>query len=308
MSLDFRRYAPRLVAASVFALAVSRANSAEVLLRRKFREGEQVEQRVSMKNASSTVHLGQEFRAEQTFEIDGLLSVRKVHPDGRADVEYAFERIRARMHLPPEPEQEYDSKAGKKFSGPLSGTANELFDALLSGKIAYRVTRLGPLEDLKLPPKVAEAVRGTRPGGPAPGFFSEQGLEQLLDSLPSFPEEPVSEGKTWTKETEVAVPIGRLTITSTYRYEGRERKDGRDLERIGIRNEATFRPGERESGVEVRLRSFRSSGRALFDAEAGRFEELHVEQKAEMEIALQGTQRATSVGETAMTVRIAERK
>lgn len=304
MSLESRRRAPRALVAPILSIALSAASAGEVQLRRKFEEGEEFAQRISMTSASSTVYFGKEFRAEQTFELDGLLSVRKVHPDGRADVEHAFERIRARMHLPPEPEQEYDSKEGKRFSGPLSGTANGLFDALLSGKIAYRISPLGRLEDLRLPPKVAEAVRGTRSGAPAPGFFSEESLAQMLDSLPSLPEEPVSEGSTWTKGTETALPIGRLRITSTYRYEGRERKDGRDLERIGIRNEATLSPAGREGGVEVRLRSFRSTGRALFDAEAGRFEDFRVEQKAEMEIALPGAQSATSIGETAMTVKL----
>ena len=49
----------------------------------------------------------------------------------------------------------------------------------------------------------------------------------------ALPTDPVFPGKTWSQEQSMRVrDLGRVTEKTTYRYEGSETRDGRELEKI----------------------------------------------------------------------------
>lgn len=293
-----------LLSASLFVLAHTSELRAEVLLRLKFREGQELEQRISTDTRTSLSGLGPTVETEQSFEIESVAKVRKLLPDGSAECELRFERIRARMHLPPEGEQEYDSKERKKFSGPLSAKTNDLFDALLSSRVSYRLTPLGEIKDLKVPEAILRQLRGE--GAPAGGFFSEKSLEQLFQANPLLPEKAVSPGDSWNEELEIEQPYGKLTVVTTCEYQGPEKRDGRELERIGVRTDVKLAAGA-DPRFNAHLRSFKGSGKALFDKEAGRFEEFEIAQRNELEFVPRLGQSLTSVSDTKMVVKVSER-
>jgi hypothetical protein len=285
---------------SLFVLLLPALLDAETALKWKLKEGQSIEQLMDTK--STTTMPSMNVKTSQTMAMNTVWNVKKIGPDGKADIVQKTENLRCKMEMP-QATLEYDSKAGKKFAEPMGSMLNPIFDALLQGETKFQMTPEGKFENIQFPEKMMAALKG----GPTGGALSEDTFKQMLESFPAFPAEGMAVGKKWDHELKVNMPFGTMNVASTIVYKGPEKKEGQDLEAIDIKSSVTFTKSE-GSPVDMKLKSFNSTGKAYFDNQLGRYNEMVQSQKMVLEISGGGMAAMETISETETKVKFSDRK
>lgn len=262
---------PRIFCAILLCVFASNVR-ADGPLRWKFQPGDLFSYAIVQEmNVSGAGGLATEVESQSRQQLDVTWEVTRTNGAGEATVRLKFNRIRSKMTLPIGG-LEFDSDA----KGPAMGMAAinaPLYQALIKSPVEFVITPLGRVSGVTLPEEVQAAIK-RMPTSAAFGDLAKPEVFQAL-FLPGFPilppEDSVSPGDQWPEKTTTELPgAGKLTVETTYRYEGTRDVDGKTV--------AVIRPtrtlGFSDSNSQQRtVKEQSSEGEILFDPSAGRVQD-----------------------------------
>lgn len=173
-------------------------------------------------------------------------------------------------------------------AGKAQAMKDEPLTLLVNQPIRLTIDPRGEIVDVELPKELQQQLKES--GSEEVAFLlSKDNLKQMtsMNTL-AFPDEPLSAGDTWKKESDVPDPmVGKQHITTTYRYEGRAEVGGKSLDKITASAKAAL-PKPPRGLPPMTLKEQTSKGTIDFDHAAGRIERLKMDTKTTLEIDAPG--------------------
>ncbi len=251
------------VALAVVLVAAS-ASPGQKVLRYKFTAGQTHRYAVTQKMVQTVATPERSVKITLTQTMDTRQKTDAVDAEGVASIVQTVERVRMDMELPQGRKVLYDSAAKDPPEGVAKAYASAV-GSLVDRPIQIRLTPLGEARKAELP---ADALAGLKKAvGPAADIASPENLTQL-NNLAVFPQEPVSAGHTWKHQAAITNPaMGKLLVQTTYRYEGEETRQGRNLDKISFNMALSF--PEKEGLAAVNIKAQESQGTIYFDSALG---------------------------------------
>jgi hypothetical protein len=274
-----------LAAASTTA-GTQPARAAETL-RWKFKPGETLRYTMVQETTQGMKAMGQDFKTSINQTIDLHWSVKNVGGDGVAELSQTIDRVRTKVEGPGNA-FEYDSQEGKEPEGQIANLLTPMLKTLVGAEFSFKMNGRGQLSDIKVPQKLLESLRQAGPAAGAGGFFSEEGMRNLISqSSLTLAEEPLEKGKTWPQQARIPVPmLGTMVLDKTYKFDGPTSQDaGVDL--ILLETKVSLEPAA-DSNVAVRITSQKGTGEYTFDPNAGRVVSSKVNDKLQMSLSVMG--------------------
>jgi hypothetical protein len=298
--------APRIVALVLCLAAITSTASADATLKWNFRKGKKYNYAFTMKMASTMMVQGQKIDTTMTQIIDMTWEIKDVEPNGSARMVQTIDRLRFKMKAPVEAANlDFDSREDKAVEGPQAATV-AIFKAMVNAPMNMKMTVQGKVSDVKFSPAMAEAI--TKAGAPlgGGGFFSEDGMKDLITRASIvLPEGQIAEGKAWNATFDTKMPIvGTMTANNTYTYLGSAEQNGRRVEKIGVDSKIDIKP-DANSPVKVSLKSQESKGTIFFDNTEGFLRGSEINQKMQMNLSVMN-QEFTQDSETTVTMALAK--
>lgn len=287
-------------------VSVSRADDARPL-RWNFQAGQR-SQYVSTQELTVDVTMrGRPNRMHSKQTIDLTWLVESVDDDGNAHVVQTTTRMRVKGEGGPTGKINLDSAANEQpadgksadrkpgegdeqndDAGKAQAMKDEPLTLLINQPIRLTIDPRGEIVDVELPKELQQQLK--EPGSEEIAFLlSKDNLKQMtsMNTL-AFPEEAISAGDTWKRESDVPDPmVGKQHITTTYRYEGREEVGGKSLDKITASAKAAL-PKPPRGLPPMTLKEQTSKGTIDFDHAAGRIERLKMDTKTTIEIDAPG--------------------
>jgi len=284
----------RLVGLAVLAVLAITCTAdragAQTTLRYKFKKGEKLNYAMEQKMVMSMSVMGRDVNLDMGQTIDMVWNVLDVDADGKAKMTQTISRIRFTMDGPTG-KVEFDSKEGKEPDDPVGKLMAPIFKALAGAEIGLTMDPLGKISDIKVPEKLVKAAKNLPPGLAGAGLgdmLSEEGLKQITDqSGLRLPQDAVTKGKSWEQQLEMKMPMGKMKVVTTNTYEGSVKRDGKEVERVGMKPKLTLDP-DPASPAKITLKSQDAKGSAYFDNAAGRLVGTNLSQDMEMVISAMG--------------------
>jgi len=274
-----------LVIVAAVLLAGSSAARAATLLRNKFTPGDTRHYTMNQ-DQEMIIHIqGQDApqNMTNTLSIDMTSKVESVDAKGNASMSMLMNHIRMTVKGPQGVIVDYDSASQEKPKGMAKMMAL-LFDPLTKQPIKMTTSPLGKISNLKMPEGLSEGIKkasdaAAQVGGGMPS--EEEMRDNIKEGEILFPEAAVAEGKTWSSEDTMSIPnLGKHKFKSTYRYLGKENKDGRDLDKISVTKELKSSGDNKDKSG---LKSMTTEGTMYFDNTAGIMVENNSNSKTKIE-------------------------
>jgi len=275
---------------------------AETLLRNKFTPGET---RRYVMNLDQTFTITRQDNNEtnkvtKNMTVDMVNKVESVDGKGNASITVLMDRVRITVKGSQVVTLDYDTASQEKPKGPTKILAL-IYDVLTKRPFTIKESALGKISDVKPPEGLSEAVKK-----------ASTAATQINDTVPSeeelsdpikngngiiFPEGPVSEGKTWSMNEDKKyyarmgpyVGEGVQKVTTTFRYLGKENKDGKIFDKISV-TETLRSPGKikvpTDPNIKVEVNSMSTEGTIYFDNAAGAM--VDYDSHSEMKMAITG--------------------
>jgi hypothetical protein len=270
------------LAAVFFCLGVVPAQ-AQVTLRYKFKEGEQLHYDMQQKMDMQMKVGGNEIAMKIHQQMELTWTVTKVEPDGKALLTQRIERIKMNMDTPGG-KVEYDSKDNKEPKGPIGEAVAPIFNALAGAEFTSTMDARGETSNVKIPEKLLEVIKSKLGGLPGMAdMFSPESLKRMVNQGGLvLPKEPVTKGQTWTQKMDVKMPFGTMKVTNTMTYEGPAGSG--DLQKVGIAPSVVME-ADPTAPIKMSMKGSNGKGTALFDNAAGRLAEVNIAQDMQMAIS-----------------------
>jgi len=191
---------------------------------------------------------------------DMSMDVDHVDADGTATVTLFIDRIRYRKQSSAG-DVEHDSTTEAREKLPAS------IQQLLGVAFSFKLSPRGTVTNIKV-------TRLTRPRNPegAPRQVSLSTAESVIQLIPfvELPEAAVSPGSSWQQQLESFEPVlGKRTSTVTYKYAGKQTREGKEIDVIGLDGQIRFAPTD-QGATQVEVKEAAAKGTVEFDAAAGR--------------------------------------
>lgn len=254
----------------VLTVSAGSASVGAATLRWKFKPGETLRYAMEQKTVTTLKLPGQQLQTTLTQTIDLSWAVKDVAADGTADVSWTIDRMRTRIESAVGAFA-YDSKDEKAPEGPVAAALVPTLKVLVGAQFPFKVNPQGELSDVKVPEKVAQALRDAGPAtSGSSSTFSEEGLKNMIiQSSLALPREDIAEGTTWSKQTKVpSPPIGTMTLDKTFTYLGPD-PQAANIERIGLATKIGVEP-QPDTNIKFEIDAQEAKGDFSFDNEAGR--------------------------------------
>jgi len=280
------------------------AASAQTTLRYKFKEGETLKYALEQKMKMTMNVAGNNIDMNMNQTSDLSWNIQSVDGKGSAKIAIKFGRNKMSMDSPMG-KIEVDSDNVQEPDDPIGQALYKVIKGLSGLEISGTMSPTGELSDIKLPDKAVKELQNI-PGGDAFGdMFSPDGLKRMMSqSGLVMPKDAVEKGAKWKSKNETKLPFGKMVAEIDYTYDGPVEKDGRSLEKIGVKPKATIEPSP-NAPISLKLKSHEGSGSAFFDNSAGRLLEVTNVQNLEMEIELMGMAISQKMVQT-MTMKLAK--
>ncbi len=263
---------------------------AEPVLRWKFTAGEKTPYALKMDMTQAMGLAGNNIEIKTTQLIDMTWKVESVTTDGAAMMTQTIDRIRMEMTTqgPGAMSMKFDSAEKKKPEG-LAAMLAPLFEGLVGKPVSMKMTPRGEVSDIKIPKEMLDAFKKLPGAEQMGGMFTEDGFKQMTSqAMLSLPEEAVKDGTTWTSASETKNPLlGTQKLSTTYTYQGTEKRDGQELAKIGTQVQMKF-DAPANAAIKVDVKEQNNKGAILFDNAKGRISESSSTAKMKMEIAAMG--------------------
>lgn len=177
---------------------------------------------------------------------------------------------------------EYDSDDADS-KDPAAKQMGEAMKDFIGQKFVQKMNRRGEVLEVKLPAGLENKPQS------ANSPISGDAIKQLTQQAALvFPAGPLSVGKSW--DTQMDLNMGGMSMKSknTYKYEGTEKVDGKELHKFNIGIDMAIDKGPQ--GIEVDVKDQENSGTLYFDAQEGRIVSSTSKQKMTLEMNVQGQQ------------------
>jgi hypothetical protein len=142
--------------------------------------------------------------------------------------------------------------------------------ALLQLQVSISLSDRGEILDVQCPPET-DSLLGDLPALAGwKSLLTREGMHRTLhQALGTLPEGPVGVGGTWGIVRQMESPLGPITATDTYTYEGPSADRERRLERIRVATQLKRPDAATPPRPPERVERQRLEGFYLFDAAAG---------------------------------------
>lgn len=287
--------------ALVALLLCAASAPAQTTLRFQFKAGQVLDYGADAKMKMVTSVDGKDLDMRMTMLMEMTLKVVKVLDGGSAAVEIRYGRMKMDVDAP-EPIGKLTIDSANK-EAPDNPAARQMYDALkLMGNFGITATMspLGEVKDAKMPKELEDLF--DKLGGGAPGGLGDP--SKMLSFL-VLPREAVDRGKTWEDKREMAMPMGKIAMHTTYTYDGPTTVGGAKVEKILLKPRMTFQL-EKE-GVTIKANEEKAKGAILFDNQLGRLNEMQQTMVMEMRIK-QGDMVVRMTMDMDMTMRLKKAK
>lgn len=223
----------------------------------------------------------QEINMKQTSDVRWL--VESVDEERNAHVTLTMERIRVESG-PADDTVTFDSDDDKQPKGADEASI-EALRAGVNQPVYLTLDPRGKVLDVRLSEQFAQKIKESPQYGPLAAVFSRDNLKQMASmNTIELPAEPVKKGATWQQESLITDPIaGKQKLTTTYRYDGMEEHDGRQLAKISAT--ATIAPADDKKASPLTIKDQKLNGVTWFDRAQGRIVEMQMTTKIASEMA-----------------------
>lgn len=215
-----------------------------------------------------------------TQEVDMTWSVVDSDDEG-----FTVEQVITRMQMSlksPFMNINYDSDDADS-NDPTAKQMGEAMKNVIGQKFVQKMNRRGEVVEVKLP----EGLEGDAQAANNP--LSGDMLKQVTQQAALvFPEGALSVGKSWDSSIDMNMNGMAMKTKNTYKYEGTEKVDGKELHKFSIKVDMSIEGGPQ--GIEVSVKDQDSSGVVYFDAEEGRIVSADSKQKMTLAMDAQGQQ------------------
>lgn len=276
-----------VLAAAVLGAGLTPASGAEAL-RWKFKAGETLKYTMDQKTTTNMKAMGQEIKTTLNQTINLHWKVKNVSSEGVAELTQTIDRIRTKIEFPGVP-FEYDSDGDKAPEGPISALLVPLLKALVGAEFSFKMNGRGDLTDIKVPPKLVEAISKAGPAAAGGGgMFSEEGMKNMItQSSLALPEAALEKGKSWSQQAKVPLPmLGTMIMDKTYTFQGADSKNPA-LVQIGLNTKVTLEQAA-DANISVKIKAQDGKGDFTFDPNAGRVVSSRVNDQLQMSISAMG--------------------
>jgi hypothetical protein len=234
-----------------------------------------------------------------TWKIDS------VNEDGSARVLTVIDRATSDIEVPMQGASHFDSSDPEQTNGPAGEQLEKVYRPMIGVETSTVMKPNGEITEVQIP---EGSLDGLDQAGAGSVSLGKETLERLTrDASPAFPDR-LAVGDSWARESEMALPgMGKLLLGTTYKYEGTEQVDGRELHRIGMDIKMEFELDSAAGDVSVEVVEQDNSGFIHFDNNTGRIESTTMNQDMTMEIQAQGQTIVQSLVQK-VTTRFSENK
>ncbi|MGD9855807.1 MAG: DUF6263 family protein [Planctomycetaceae bacterium] len=290
----------RLLAVVAVCVMFAAPASAQVQLRFKFKAGDVIRQKTTQEMKSAAEVQGQKINTSMNQVVNTEQAVESVDADGSARVRQKISRIRMSMKAPFG--QGFDFDSSDESVGKAPPVVANMLKQLAGAEFQASVSPAGTFTDITIPPELEQALKGA-PGSPFGGGGGGGGadsIQQMMgQSVTSFPEQPVSQGDSWSDDLSMKLQFGEMKIHRTSTYEG---TNDQGLHVINITMQLELVPGENQQ-VRMTIKQSDAKGTLLFDNSQGQLVRSEVVQKMTMEASVMGQTFDTIVEQKATTER-----
>ena len=292
------------VVAAVAGWSLTAAASAQTTLRYQFKQGDTLKYALEQKMKMTMNVMGNNVDMNMDQSSDLAWHIQSVDAKGNAKIAIKFGRNKMTMDGPMG-KIEVDSNNAQEPDDPVGQALYKVIKSLSGLEVSGTISPIGEFTDITLPEKALKELQNI-PGGDMFGdMFSPDGLKRMMSqSGLVMPKDAVSKGAKWKNKTEMKLPFGKMVAEVDYTYDGPVEKDGRSLEKIGVKPKATIEPSP-NAPISLKLKSHDGGGTALFDNSAGRLLEVSNVQNMEMEIEIMGISSSMKMVQT-MTMKLAK--
>ncbi|HVX14378.1 MAG TPA: DUF6263 family protein [Pirellulales bacterium] len=279
-----------LLPALLVAAASLNARAADdgVLLKWKFKPGDSSRFVGSQDMQANTKARGlsQEVAMKQTSDIRWV--VDSIDDDGNAHITQTVQRLRVETG-PVGDTIKYDSDDDKVPEGADEAQI-EAMRIGVNQPLNLVLDPLGKVVDVRLSDQFAKRLKESPHYGQLAMMYSRENLKQMASMITvELPAKPIAKGATWEQQTSVTDPLaGKQKVTTTYRYDGTEEHDGRQLDKISATAKISFNDDNKDENLlpQPSIKDQKMNGVIWFNRKAGRVEETQLTSKVVTEATI----------------------
>lgn len=218
--------------------------------------------------------------------VDMAMTAEDVKDDGSARVKTKFNKVTMEMKGLPTGDIEIDSSKDELPDNPLAKMMGGLIKTMGRAEFSATMSPRGEISEMKIPDDLIKEFQAL-PGSAQMGdFFSEKGLKNLMGhSGLVMPLQAVKKGDTWSQKVSVKMPFGKIDTEMKYTYQGPETVEGKTLEKISFVPHMTVEP-DANAPFAMKVTDQKGDGTMYFDPEAGRLQEMRLNQTTEMSVTV----------------------
>jgi RNA polymerase sigma factor (sigma-70 family) len=254
-------------------------------LRYQFKEGDTFKYVVEHKTETHSSIPGYDRTGTSTRTYEVTWKVTRVDADGNARMTLTVDRLQYVEDDGFPGKVEFDSRKDRNPVGiPASvRVLSAVLKAQVGAQFTYTMSPRGEVSDFKVPKKLADAVKST---AGLHALYSAESFKQLLVCQGGvvLPRDPVDRETSWHEKSEAPLAGGhaKMTVDTRAEYQGGADRDGRKVEAIALKPDATVE-GTGTGLGPFTLKNQDGKGSMLFDNDKGRLVETEVNQTVEME-------------------------
>jgi hypothetical protein len=265
---------------AVIGLAVSVGSvEAQTTLRMKFQAGDKLGYVLDQKMKMFTNFMGKDTDVNSDQTMNMTWQVLKVDKSGAGEIKVAFTGVKMVMNGPMG-KVEVDSKNPNATADPLGKVLAQIVGTIAGMEMTTTMEPTGEVKEVNVPLKVKGDIKNLPGMGE---LFSDDNLKTMVLGGMVLPKEAVTVGKTWSRKTDLKIPLGRLKADILFTYEGTVDMDGKKLEKIAIKPTMSFETNA-AAPFKVKEKSQEGKGTMYFDNAAGRMVEINASQSLEMTV------------------------
>ncbi len=251
----------------LIAVVLTPTAHAEMLLRWKFKQGDQFQVTVDQHTVTEATGAGKPQGIDIKLQLQMSWTVASVADDETAQVMQRFDRFSVTMRSGSAAPIKYDSESDGKPEASAANIAAAV-SPVIGAEFAVTMTSRGAIQDVKLSDAAREAF-GSVESPALRQLFSAEGITQLLmQAAVELPEQEVKADSKWAATFTTQTALGTLKQARTYTVASPESVDGKQLERINISGQLTIEDSE-QAPNRSQLIDQDLTGTMLFNGEAG---------------------------------------
>ena len=284
---------------SVFALTLSaQVHAQQQQLRWKLRANDSLKYSVVQQMDSQTQFGDESVSSKFSQTIDMSWHILSSDANGGTVLNQVFDRVRLKMEGGPAGTIEFDTADRTPADNPVLKALSDVFSNIVGQEFQVRMTGIGKIQDVTVPPKLLAAVQKSAAG--QQGALNEKMLKDMMkQSAVMLPETAGGPGSRWTTKQDVQMPFGTMTITSAMSYVGND-DNGNAV--IDFKPSVVMTPRE-GAQAKMSLDESEGRGRIVFDIRNGRVSSSQLDLTMKMTMDVNGQKLPQTIrNRTAMTL------